>query len=129
MSLPTTITAKVSEPGLHYWPGAPQGRAYLSHLHRHLFVVRAVAEVHHDDRDIEFHDFGDRVRHHFCRMAPDRAFGDEGQSLLNFGPQSCEALARGVLAGLREDFGSRVVSVTVSEDDEFSATVTSERTP
>lgn len=117
----TTITARVAEPGLHHWPDAPEGRAYLGSPHRHLFVARAVVYVDHGNRDVEFHDLGDDLRLALRGCTGTLAYGEHGTSLLDFGPQSCEHLATSIADTLAGRYA--VAEVSVSEDDEFTATV------
>jgi hypothetical protein len=50
------IHVRFTEHGVHCWPQAPERRAYLRSLHRHLFFVEVSTAVEHDDREIEFHD-------------------------------------------------------------------------
>lgn len=116
----TTITARVSQPGLHHWPTAPEQRAYLRDPHRHLFVARATVYVGHDERDVEFHDLGDDLLSALRGATGTLAFGSHQTSLYDFGAQSCESLARHCC----EVLGGRYAlgSISVSEDDEFTAT-------
>lgn len=118
----TTITAKVAEPGIHYWPDAPKSRGYLAEPHRHLFVARATVAVDHHDRAVEFHDLGDDLHSALAGQTGRLVMGRHGTSLHDFGAQSCEMLATGI-AGVLLGHGYSVVSVSVSEDDEFTATV------
>lgn len=123
----TTITAKVAEPGIHYWPDAPKRRGYLAEPHRHLFVARATVVVDHHDRAVEFHDLGDDLHSALRGCTGTLAYGEHSTSLLDFGAQSCEDLATSILMALEVTYD--VVEVSVSEDDEFSATVTPKETP
>ena len=66
--------------------------------------------VHHDERDVEFHDLMDQVQ----RLLP----GD-GQ----YGPASCETIARRIHGELASKYPERQLSVTVLEDGEAGATV------
>jgi hypothetical protein len=43
--------------GFHHWPKAPKEARHLKYRHRHIFKVKAVKEVYHDDRDVEFQIF------------------------------------------------------------------------
>lgn len=116
-----TITARAAAAGLHHWPDAPRRRLYLREPHRHLFIARATLAVDHDERDVEFHDLGDALTEALVSAAPSKAMGQYGSSLHDFGAQSCEALARHCLLILSLRY--KVLAVSVSEDDEFSATV------
>lgn len=115
----TTITASAVVAGLHHWPSAPDRRAYLRHPHRHRFHATARVAVAHDDRDVEYHDLGEQVE---VLLAGLGSRWHPESTLIDFGPQSCETLAR-ALAALLADRGLRVVEVTVSEDGEHAATV------
>lgn len=117
----TLVTARVALPGLHYWPTAPDRRAYLRDLHRHLFVARATVEVTHGDREVEFHDLGDDLAAALRGCPSTMSSGEHGTSLHDFGAQSCEHLATSVARTLSALY--TVVEVSVSEDDEFTATV------
>lgn len=39
--------------GFHFYPDAPSGVGYLSNVHRHVFVIKARAQVSHNEREIE----------------------------------------------------------------------------
>ena len=118
-----TIEARTSVAGLHYWPLAPASRFYLSSPHRHQFVARVTALVGNDERQVEFHDLGDALFHALVGAAHHHhVMGEGGKSLLNFGIASCETIARRCSVILTQE-GYDVVSVSVSEDDEFTATV------
>ena len=108
------VTFKVA--GLHCWPGAPDHRGYLRVPHRHQFGVRIETIVRHDDREIEFHDLRDRG------LDLLRALAAGDGELLNFGPKSCEMIARDLGAELAAIF-ERSFRVTVDEDGECGATV------
>lgn len=109
-----TISSTFQVAGLHCWPNAHERRAYLRNLHRHQFVVSVQAEVHHNERDIEFHDLMEEAEKIF------RTFGSEyhpDSLLVNFGSQSCETLAQRLIKQLQER-NIPIVSVSVSEDGE-----------
>jgi 6-pyruvoyl-tetrahydropterin synthase len=40
--------------GFHQWPQAPAEVSHLRDMHHHLFGVKVVCEVKHDNRDVEF---------------------------------------------------------------------------
>lgn len=112
----TVIEANHRLLALHSWPEAPQSRAYLRHPHAHDFQITAWAEVDHDDRAIEFHDFLDRVVQASHRLGEIRV--DETGYLPNMGRASCEQIANRLLDALPEAF-----RVRVAEDDLVAATV------
>lgn len=107
-----TIHVTFQVEGLHHWPGAIGRRAYLAHPHRHQFHVEVSADVEHDDREVEFHDLKDLARALFD------TYGVHG----DFGPQSCEMLARRLATDLAAAH-DRDMTAMVSEDGEFGATV------
>lgn len=99
---------KFQHPGFHRWPQAPPQRAYLANLHRHNFHVEVKVELHHTEREIEFHDLLD-----LCKMFFPMCI--ETQT------SSCENIA--VILGhkLRGRYPSRHIQVTVMEDGETGA--------
>ena len=108
-----SITVRFAVPGFHCWPEAPPHRIYLAAKHRHLFRVSVSMPVRHDDREVEFHDLRDEAEALLQGIAEDGS---------DFGRQSCEDIARR-LATVLGDAYDRPVTVTVSEDGEFDATV------
>jgi hypothetical protein len=72
--------------------------------------VEVEIEVHHDDRDIEFHAFQE-----FCEgQFPE---GDVGE-------KSCEMLAKDLIAVIEKVYGNgRDIAVSVFEDNEVGARV------
>ena len=111
-----TVWTRVALPGFHCWPGAHETRAYLRDRHRHLFIFTVWTEVHHDERDTEFHDLQDLVRAWF------------GPNPREFGAMSCEAIARDLAAWLDIEHVIIVTRIDVSEDGESGATYTPDRT-
>lgn len=109
------IYVNLTEPGWHYWPGAPDHRRYLSMSHRHLFEFRVSLTVHHDDRDVEFHDLIEVVRSAIEALS--------AGPRCDFGPRSCEAIARELCHFLvvEAELGGRQITVDVSEDGECGA--------
>lgn len=112
-----TVWVQFQQVGFHYWADAPKHRAYLAQSHRHVFHVEVSADVEHDDRDIEFHDLRDEATSLFRGLTVSKG-GD-------FGPQSCETLARRLAVRVAGNL-ARPITVTVSEDGECGATVTAE---
>lgn len=118
-----TVSSLTRCAGFHRWPEAPVHRAYLRDAHRHLFHVRATVEVSHTERDVEFHDLGS-----FVQLALNHASlpYPYDKTLRDFGTRSCEAIALSVLAYL-QGLELEVLEVSVSEDDEYTATWTKDR--
>lgn len=106
------IFVKWTAMGFHYWPGAVKHphRKYLADRHRHLFHFRVEMDVMHDDRDVEFHDVLQ-----YCKFVTSDS--------RDYGPMSCEAIARMLLERVNHKWPDRNASVTVSEDNECGATV------
>lgn len=111
------IQARSVVNGLHHWPDAPERRAYLRSLHRHIFVIDVRIFVGGADREVEFHDLSENVE------TLVRSFGvryHDDSLLTNFGALSCEHIAGRVAQALLAE-GLSVQSVTVSEDGENSS--------
>ncbi len=101
----TRIWITTTFEGFHRWPDAPDEVAFLRHLHRHLFQVKAWKTVNHDDREIEFILFKRQV---------DRIIADmkRNQFVEHW---SCEAWAKQIGLALN------CQAVAVSEDGENGA--------
>ncbi|RSS69854.1 hypothetical protein [Streptomyces sp. WAC06614] len=108
--LSTTIWVESLLPGFHRWPDAPKERDHLASRHRHVFKVRLDVLVLHDERDVEFHELTERLRHWW------------GPGEREWGGASCEAVARLLMTDLSGD-GMRVMAASVSIDGEGGATV------
>jgi hypothetical protein len=98
--------------GFHRFPTAPNFVSYLKSKHRHEFHFKVGVGVMHDDREIEFHTLQARL------------VGLHGDHPVDFGDNSCEMIAKGVVGFLLDTYPGRYISVTVSEDGECGATVT-----
>lgn len=105
--------------GFHRWPDAHGKRSYLTHPHRHKFHVRVCMDVEHDQREVEFHDLIEEAETRFIEL---RVNNDK--EVTNFGPQSCESLARRLGTTLADRY-RRGVTVTVMEDGECGSVVKS----
>lgn len=70
--------------GFHYWESAPPRFQYLSKEHRHEFVVWAVADVDHNDRDIEINQLRESIEEWLHK---------EYGNPCEFGGMSCEDIA------------------------------------
>lgn len=102
------VTHRVT--GFHFWPDAPEARGYLSHRHRHQFLIIVGHAVAHDDRAIEFHDLQDAVRGLFSK------------EVMDFGAKSCEMIAKDIAGGLRL-LNYRPAWVECWEDEENGARI------
>lgn len=110
MSSKTFIWVKTQFHGVHCYPEAPSEVDYLRSVHRHLFKVKATVQVHHDDREVEFH-----MMQNFI----DSLYTEKN---LDVNRKSCEMLAKELLDTLISKYGNkRDYRVEVSEDGECGA--------
>lgn len=88
----TNIIVNLQVEGCHNFPQAAQFFPkvnFLEHRHRHIFTIEAKKEVTHDDRDVEFILYKREIIDYLNRM-----YYSEVSGLLEFGPRSCEMLAK-----------------------------------
>lgn len=98
--------------GTHFWKECRIDEVhYLKHPHRHLFVIKAVIDVSHDDRDVEFICLKHQVRDYLIKQ-----YGVDHNSC-HFGGMSCEMIALELI----NEF--KLFSCEVSEDNENGAIV------
>lgn len=100
------ITIKTSFVGFHRWKDAPNICSFLRNWHRHIFYVKMIAEVSHNEREIEFitlkKDLDEYIHLNFD---------------YEYFEYSCETLAEKILLAFNAH------TVCVSEDDENGAIV------
>ncbi len=110
----TSIWVTFQKIGYHKYPNAPKDVDYLESRHRHLFKFRVSITVHHDEREIEYHQFLNKILSWY-------------ETDLEVNNSSCETIARLLVEKIRLDYdcSRRVVSVEVSEDGECGSVVTS----
>ena len=96
--------------GIHNYPEATGDEQFLSNPHRHIFHVRVKIEQFHNDRDVEYVKF----KRWIDTILPS---GDVGTS-------SCEKMARELMVKIQMEHPNRNVSVSVLEDNENGAEVT-----
>jgi hypothetical protein len=126
MALTSFITIRTAVEGLHRWPDAVAPDAYLAHVHRHLFVITADITVFHNDREIEINAATRWLGDLLAGFA--ETPGADGPP--DFGPQSCEHLARRATLAITERYGPhRHVRCTVLEDGILGAGITWEPDP
>lgn len=100
--------------GIHHWPTCPfEEVAYLRLPHRHMFHFKALVNVSHDDRDVEF-----IILKHMIREYLNETYWHDEFKCLFFGPMSCEMIAR----ELMEEFN--LSQCEVGEDGENGAVLT-----
>lgn len=111
----TSIVITLQVEGLHNWPEARTAipeMGFLSDLHRHIFHIKAVKKVNHNDRDVEIIMFKREVQDYFKRN-----FFNEDLQICNFGSRSCEMLAQDLMEAYDLD------QCEVLEDNENGALV------
>jgi len=115
----TTIWVTFSKEGIHCYPAAKDlaGVEFLQHPHRHMFHFKVEIEVYHDDRDIEFILFKREIQSLFDNNGP-----------MQINHKSCEMLANDIVGYLTQQYPNRNNVVTVSEDNENGATITTKYT-
>lgn len=106
----TDIYITYSCEGFHRWKDANGKRSYLASLHRHLFQVKVIIEVFHEDREVEFHDLLS-----ICK--------NESQVFISEHDWSCETHAKYLVEKLKTKYDGRTITVEVSEDGECGAIV------
>jgi hypothetical protein len=111
------ITVRLEKPGFHCWPEAPDRRAYLRRMHRHLFKVTVTIQVSHGGRAVEFHDLRDWMWQWFT-PAPSQSV-----SMSSWATWSCEQMAQALLERLHYHYNLDFINVEVSEDGEASGLV------
>jgi len=70
-------------------------------------------DVAHGDREVEFHDLLDEAR---------LLVGDG-----EYGNKSCEHIATDIMAGLKQKYNAKQISVSVFEDNECGAIITTKQ--
>lgn len=104
----TYIVIKTQFSATHYWPECPlESVNYLKYPHRHVFHVTIKKQVHHDDRQIEFIDFKNRINEFI--------YSNWQNQFLK--KMSCEMIAKKLIEVFEADF------VSVFEDNENGAEV------
>lgn len=91
----TFIVVTLQVEALHNWPAARQivpEMGFLADLHRHIFHIKATLAVKHDDRDVEIIKFKRELLNYFQRN-----YYDKDLNVCNFGPRSCETLAKDLM--------------------------------
>lgn len=100
----------------HNWPSCNIEEVdYLRNVHRHVFGVKAVAIVNHNDRDIEFIELKHKIQDYLKAK-----YYNHTKRIHVFGHQSCEMIGK----ELMEQFD--LVEVVVDEDGENGSILTRE---
>lgn len=115
MNLRTQVIVQLQVEGAHCWPDAKfvfKQVDFLSDRHRHIFHIKVYMLVHHDERDIEFILFKREVISYL-----NSKYMNSDSNMLEFGPMSCEAIARDILTKFN------ATKVEVWEDNENGAII------
>mgnify|MGYP000850604615 FL=1 len=97
--------------GIHHYTDAPEEVSFLRYPHRHQFHVKAIIEVHHNERDLEFI---------MVKRKIDKFISDNIQ--LSDNNSSCEVMAEKIYTYLKNTIAlNRKVVVEVNEDGENGA--------
>lgn len=109
----TFVVVTLQVEGVHRWKDCPFDEVgYLRDMHRHMFHIKAVKEVTHDDRDVEIIKLKQQVKGHL-----ELKYYVTPQHLCDFGGMSCEMIAKELV----EKF--ELESCEVLEDNENGAIV------
>jgi len=100
--------------GVHRWADAPSG-SVLRNKHRHEFHIKAVADVDHNNRDIEFIQLKQDIISFL--LSEYRSDCDGNLSDVDFGGMSCENIAEVLISKFNLSL------CEVSEDGENGAIV------
>ena len=107
------IIVKLNIEGLHRWKDCDiEEVMYLKNLHRHLFYIRVIKDVSHNDRDIEIIKFKKSIIDYL-----NYRWYDDYYKCLMFDNMSCENIAK----DLYKKFKASLVEVL--EDNENGALI------
>ena len=107
------IIVKLNIEGLHRWKDCDiEEVMYLKNLHRHLFFIRVIKDVSHNDRDIEIIKFKKSIIDYL-----NYRWYDDNYKCLMFNNMSCENIAK----DLYKKFKASLVEVL--EDNENGALI------
>lgn len=99
--------------GYHCWPDAPPEVGFLRDMHRHMFHVTVWISQEHNNRDVEYILFKQKVNT-LCTKLPHAV------------DASCEMMAQWIVRELEAIYPSRHLKVEVTEDGENGALFESE---
>lgn len=109
------IWIKTQFEGIHCYPNAPKEVDFLRVRHRHIFHVKVMIEIFHDNRDIEFILFKRYV---------DTLISDN-----NFDSMSCEMISDRFYDIISKKYPNRKMVIEVSEDNENGSLKSYENIP
>ena len=109
------ICVKTDFYGIHKYENAPNEVAFLRNEHRHKFFVKAEIEVFHNDRELEFIMVKNRINKFIAANIASMPV-----------VYSCEMMCEDIIKFLEKTYcteQTRLINVSVSEDDENGAIV------
>lgn len=106
--------------GVHHFPEARPPAAFLNQPHSHNFKVVVSVQVGHDNRDVEFIELRQWIKHALLQCYP------QHDGILQLGARSCEMIGRDIMERLeqRMEMQGRTWVVEVAEDDLQGAIIT-----
>jgi hypothetical protein len=124
-----SIVVKADFVGFHNWPEAPGEVKHLREKHRHRFFVTVKIQVRNEDRELEIQQVQSWLERKLFPALGQPVWRSESGRLENIGydllAMSCETIASIILANVHYKWGdTRLVTVTVLEDNELGAEVT-----
>lgn len=94
--------------GFHRWINAPDTTKFLRELHRHLFKIKVYIEIYHNDREIEFFDFKEKID----SIINNPLYINKSDT------GSCEMIANDIYDKIEDKYKNREILIEVSEDGE-----------
>ena len=96
VKISTEVYCTLQVEGMHNWPVCPFEEVnYLCDPHRHLFHIKAIKKVTHDDRDVEFIMLKHKIEDYFYEK-----YFNSDLRLMDFGSMSCEMIAKNLITKL-----------------------------
>ena len=101
------VIITTSFPAIHYWEQCPiESVGFLRNPHRHVFHVTVKIPVNHDDRDIEFIDFKNKLEKYIQEVFYNK----------NIGQTSCEMICKEIMLHF-----PLITYIKIMEDNENGA--------
>jgi hypothetical protein len=125
----TEVVIRLQIEGFHKYPEHPD---FLAHEHRHIFYINVHIPVGHDNRQIEFIEYKNRIKQLIENYFPAKRHTfinkDNGQESsyslgIQFGDLSCEQIAKKIYGRTFEVDCRKPSKIEVFEDNENGAVV------
>lgn len=112
MARKARVFATLHVPGIHNWPDCDiKDVEFLQYPHRHMFTIRVIVNVTHENRDVEFLMLKDRIF-----IALDELYPRDQLGQYLFEHRSCEMISDDLYGILKNEFD--VHEIMVDEDGE-----------